>query len=191
VIHAMPDQSVRVTSRFPQGHSTVYLDLKQARGFTLEQDRYRPETVILRMEGAYSGDLAGRYGDPAEAEADNTELNLMLADRHGQVPSPSVSPGRARRKGWGWKGAAAGLALGAVGAHYAAGWHGANANAAGPLRAALAENAPYMQALSAVPAAGRRTGAVAPVPRQPAAVPTQAPAPSQPPAPAPTFGLQP
>ena len=80
----MLDKSVRVTSRFPNGRSTVYFNLDRlqlAYGFMLEQDQYRSEIFVLRMVGGY-GDCAARYGDLAEAEADFADLTTMLADRH-------------------------------------------------------------------------------------------------------------
>ena len=119
MIHTMPDKTVRVTSRFPNEQSTVYFDLTRAGGFTLEGDSYRPETFTLKILGGYTSSSA-HYAGLVEAEADLADLNLMLADRHSVVaPSPaSVSSPLAaapcvRRKGWGWKGALAGRALGA------------------------------------------------------------------------------
>ena len=121
----MPDKTVRVTSRYPKGHGTVFFDLEKAHGFTLEQDRYNADTLVLQAVGCY-GDYTARYGDPVEAEADLADLNPMLADRHALpvaslVPAlastqPSIALGPARRRGWGWKGTMAGLALGALGA---------------------------------------------------------------------------
>ena len=49
MLHVMPDKTVRVTSRFPDGRSTVYFDLEHGEGFTIEQDRSRPATCTLRM----------------------------------------------------------------------------------------------------------------------------------------------
>lgn len=124
MIHTMPDKSVRVTSRFPNGHSTVYFDLEHGEGFTLEQDRCLSEICILRMLHGYRN-FTARYGDPAEAAAEFAELTTMLADRHcpppsslSLLPAPSTSSGVAKRKGWGWKGVVAGLAIGAIGTHY-------------------------------------------------------------------------
>lgn len=200
MIHTMPDASVRVTSRFPKGQSTVYLDLKHARGLTLERDRLRPETLVLRAEGGYgAGDFVGRYGGRAEAEADLADLNLMLADRHGPPPPPVAPPGRAGRKGWGWKGAVTGLALGALGAHLVGGWRTADAGTAGPSRAALAEGLlplPSAPSTPSIPPAPRAPLARTPAAQQlgpaaPVAPPTRPQAPSQPQASAPTFGLQP
>ncbi len=125
MIHTMPDKTVRVTSRYPSGQGTVYFDLAKAHGFTLEADRYNSDILVLKAVGCY-GDYTARYGDPAEAEADLADLNLMLADRHtlpttSSVPAlasmqPSIAPGQAKRRGWGWKGTMVGLALGALGA---------------------------------------------------------------------------
>ncbi len=125
MLHTMPDKTVRVTSRFPKGHGTVFFDLAKAHGFTLEQDRYNADTLVLQAVGCY-GDYTARYGDPIEGEADLADLNLMLADRHAlpvasSVPAlvstqPSIAVGHARRRGWGWKGTMAGLALGVLGA---------------------------------------------------------------------------
>jgi len=131
VIHTMPDKTIRVTSRFPNGHSTVFFNLERGQGFTLEQDQYRSEvSVLLRMMGCYS-DCAARYGDPAEAEADFADLTTILGDRHHLPPpaSPSTFSGAAKRKGWGWKGAVAGLAIGALGAHFAPNWRTADTSA--------------------------------------------------------------
>lgn len=203
MIHTMPDASVRVTSRFPKGQSTVYLDLKHARGLTLERDLLRPETLILRAEGGYgAGDFVGRYGERAEAEADLAGLNLMLADRHGPpspLSPPVAPPGRAGRKGWGWKGAATGLALGALGAHFVGGWRAADAGGTGPSRASLAESSsplPPSPSTPPIPAAPRAPLARVPAAQQPVAVapvasPVQPQAPAQPQAPIPSFGLRP
>jgi len=54
VIHTMPDKTVRVTSRYPKRRGTVYFDLTKAHGFTLEADRYDPETLVLQAVGCYS-----------------------------------------------------------------------------------------------------------------------------------------
>ena len=195
MIHPMPDKSVRVTSRFPTGHSTMYFDLDRlggAHGFVLEQDRGRPEIVVLRLAGGYS-DCAARYGDLAEAEADFADLTAMLADRH-HLPasaSRSTSFGAAKRKGWGWKGAVAGLAIGAIGAHFAPGWRTADTSAvhAAALGDALPRPGsqadgelapPPYRALIPFPSAPPPT-AIAPARQQP---------PSRSPAPAPGFGLQ-
>ncbi len=113
MIHTMPDKTVRVTSRCPKGHGTVCFDLTKAQGFTLEEDRYHPETFVLKAVGCCN-DYAACYGDPAEAEADLADLALLLADRHTlpaapSVPAlsstqPSIVLGHARRRVWGWKG---------------------------------------------------------------------------------------
>lgn len=120
----MPDKTIRVTSRFPNGHGTIFFDLAEAHGFTLEEDRHEPHTLVLKAAGCY-GAYAARYGDLAEAEADLADLNLMLADRHAlpaasSVPTlvstqPPIALGHAKRRGWGWKGMMAGLALGVLG----------------------------------------------------------------------------
>lgn len=125
MLHTMPDKTVRVTSRYPKGHGTVFFDLAKAHGFTLEQDGYNSDTLVLQAVGCY-GNYTARYGDPVEAEADLADLNLMLADRHAlpaasSVPAlastqPPIALGHAKRRGWGWKGTMAGLALGALGA---------------------------------------------------------------------------
>ncbi len=143
MIHVMPDQSVRVTSRFPNGHGTVYFDLEHGNGFTLEHNQFRSEFSVLRMMHGYK-DFSARYGDPAEAEADFADLTTMLADRHCPPPPSllrvqpahaslllpaSTSSGAARRKGWGWKGVVAGLAIGAIGAHFAPNWRTADTTA--------------------------------------------------------------
>ena len=188
----MPDKSVRVTSRFPNGHSTVYFDLARGHGFTLEQDQNRSEvSVLLRMMGCYS-DCAARYGNPAEAEADFADLTTMLGDRHCPLPQHSLPPsGAVKRKGWGWKGAVAGLAIGASGAHFAPSWRTADTSA---VRAAGLDDAfprpgsgadsnfiPPSRALIP-PSPALQPNPVAPVRQQP---------PSRPPASAPGFGLQP
>lgn len=195
MITTMPDKFVRVTSRFPNGRSAVYFDLVRGHGFTLAADPCHSEVSILRMMGCYS-ECAARYGDASEAEADFADLTTMLADRHCQLPppspallpAPSASPAGARRTGWGWKGAVAGLVVGVVGAHFAGGWHGA-ATAAVPY-------APSPVALRAVP---QPDGDLPPVARpslQPPALPPALAAPARPqppsrlPAPAPSFGLQ-
>ena len=206
MIHTMPDKSVRVTSRFPNGHSTVFFDLDRGHGFTLEQDQYRSEISVLRMTGCYS-DCGARYGDPAEAEADFADLTTMLGDRHCQVPPallsllptqtahaslpPPSSSGAAKRKGWGWKGAVAGLAIGAVGAHFAPGWRTADNNAVHAV--GLADAVPRPGSCAGddcIPDAHRV------VPPSPALPPTpvassRPQSPSRPPSPTPNFGLQP
>lgn len=194
MIHAMPDNSVRVTSRFPNGHSTIYFDLDRlggAHGFMLEQDQRRPEIFVLRLVGGYS-DSAARYGDLAEAEADFTDLTTMLADRHHlpATASRSTAFGAAKRKGWGWKGAVAGLALGAVGTHFATGWRTADSSAVHAVAFADAVPRPSScsgddcipDARSVIP----RQSAPPPAPAAPARVQPS----SRPPAPAPNFGLQ-
>lgn len=131
MIHTMPDKSVRVTSRFPNGHGTVFFNLERGHGFTLEQDQYRSEvSVLLRMTGCY-GDCVARYGVPAEAEADFADLTTMLGDQHHLPPpaSPSTPSGAAKRKGWGWKGAVAGLVIGAIGARFVPHWRTADTSA--------------------------------------------------------------
>jgi len=192
VIHTMPDKTVRVTSRFPNGHSTIFFNLERGQGFTLEQDQYRSEvSVLLRMTGCYS-DCAARYGDPAEAEADFADLTTLLSDRHHLRPpaSPSTSSGAAKRKGWGWKGAVAGLAIGAIGAHFAPNWRTADTSAVHA--AALGD--------ALLRPGSRSDGDFIPpsrplIPPPPALPPNpDAPArpqpPSRPPASAPGFGLQ-
>ena len=47
----MPDRTVRVTSRYPKGHGTVFFDLAKAHGFKLEQDRHDPDTLVLQAVG--------------------------------------------------------------------------------------------------------------------------------------------
>ena len=198
MLHTMPHKTVRVTSRFPDGHSTVYFDLEHGDGFTLEQDHYRSDLCILRMLHGYRN-FTARYGDAAEAAADFAELTSMLADRHclpppalhSLLPARSASSGAVKRKGWGWKGAVAGLAIGAIGAHFAPGWRTADT---GALRAAALGDAllrpgpqgdgevapPPYRALVPSPSALLPT-AIAPARQQP---------PSRPPASAPGFGLQ-
>ena len=196
MILAMPDKSVRVTSRFPNGHSTIYFDLDRlggAHGFMLEQDQRCPETFVLRLVGGYS-DSAARYGDLSEAEADFTDLTTMLADRH-HLPvtaSRSTAFGAAKRKGWGWKGMAAGLALGAVGTHFATGWRTADTSAIHA--AGLGDAVPRLEPRGDgdfIPAHGSssppRLAALPPVP----AAPATPQSPLRAPAPAPNFGLQP
>ncbi len=196
MIHTMPDKSVRVTSRFPDGHSTVYFDLEHGDGFTLEQDRFRPEICTLRMLHGYRN-FTARYGDPAEAAADFAELTTMLADQHcpppspsSLLPAPSTSSGVAKRKGWGWKGAVAGLAIGAVGAHFAPNWRTADTSAVHT--AALGD--------ALLPSGPRADSDLLPpfrplVPQQPApspilAAPAKPQSQPRPPAPAASFGLQ-
>ncbi len=202
----MPDKTVRVTSRYPNGRSTVFFDLERGQGFTLEQDQCRSEVFVLRMAGRY-GDCAARYGDPSEAEADFADLTTMLGDRHcppppalpsslptqathASLPPPS-SLGAAKRKGWGWKGAVAGLALGAVGTHFATGWRTTDSGAVHAV--ALADAVPRPSSCSGddcIPDARsviQRQPASPPAPAAPARVQPL----SRPPAPAPNFGLQP
>ena len=197
MIHAMPDKSVRVTARFPNGCSTAFFDLERGHGFTLEQDQYRPETFVLRMAGCYS-DCAARYGDPSEAEADFADLTTMLGDRHCP-PSPALpsspppsSLGAAKREGWGWMGMVAGLALGAVGTHFATGWRTADT---GAIHAAgLGDSVPRLEPRGDgdfIPAHGSSSPPrLAALPSVPAA-PATPQSPSRAPAPAPNFGLQP
>ncbi len=208
MIHTMPDKTVRVTARFPKGQSIVYFDLGQAHGFTLEEDRFRPDVSVLHMLGSYS-DCGARYGNSDEADADLADLNLMLADRHGHpplpppsgsspmLPAPSVPLVKATHKGRAWLGVFAGLTIGVIGGHFASGWRGADVNAASPARASLADTDPYAASLlGASPAAGsppiarpsNPQQAVSPPPpvapaRPQSATPTQAPPPG--------FGLQP
>jgi len=196
VIHTMSDKSVRVTSRFPNGHSTVYFDLEHGEGFTLEQDRYLSEICILRMLHGYRN-FTARYGDPAEAAADFAELTTMLADRHCPMPSslsllpaPSTSSGVAKRKGWGWKGVVAGLAIGAIGTHYVTSWRtvdtrGVQAAAFGDalLRPSSRPDSDFIPPHGSVPS---QLPAPPPIP----AAPAKLPPPSRSPAPAPSFGLQ-
>ena len=217
----MPDKTVRVTSRFPGGHGTVYFDLEHGDGLMLEQDRYRSEICILRMLHGYRN-FTARYGDPAEAAADFAELTTMLADRHAlpaasPVPAlastqPPIALGQAKRRGWGWKGTMAGLALGALGAvvitrvsttDVATDGTALRAAAMARARASASEDsvsqgAAWPAVPSAVPPAG---GPILPgpsaaqQPASPAALATaprpQPPAPTQPRAAAPSFGLQP
>ena len=51
MFHIMPDKTVRVTSRYPKGHGTVFFDLAKAHGFTLEQDGYNSDTLVLQGGG--------------------------------------------------------------------------------------------------------------------------------------------
>jgi len=221
VIHTMPDKTVRVTSRYPKGHGTVYFDLAKAHGFTLEADRYNSDTLVLKAVGCYN-DYTAHYGDPAEAEADLADLNLMLADRHAlpaasSVPAlastqPSIALGHAQRRGWGWKGTMAGLALGALGAVVVTRMSTTDAATDGnALRAAAMPRIPALAsddsrsqgaAWPAVPSSALPTGrpilpgssgAQQPAPAAAlAAVPRpQPPAPTQPRAAVPNFGLQP
>ena len=207
MIHPMPDKSVRVTSRFPNGRSTVFFDLERGHGFTLEQDQCRSEVLVLRMAGCY-GDCAARYGDPSEAEADFADLTTMLGDRHCPLPPtlpsslptpathaslpPPSSLGAAKRKGWGWKGMVAGLALGAVGTHFAPNWRMADT---GAIHAAgLGDAVPRLEPRGDgdfIPAHGSSSPPrLAALPSVPAA-PATPQSPSRAPAPAPNFGLQP
>ncbi len=196
MIHTMPDKTVRVTSRFPDGHSTVYFDLEHGDGFTLEQDRFRPEICTLRMLHGYRN-FTARYGDSAEAAADFSELTTMLTDRHcppplallSLLPSPSTSSGAAKRKGWGWKGAVAGLAIGAIGAHFAPNWRTADTSAVHAAALGDALLHPGSRADDDLPPPTR------PLIPPPALTPNPvAPArpqpPSRPPASVPGFGLQ-
>ena len=196
MIHAMPDKSVRVTSRFPNGHSTIYFNLdrlERAHGFMLEQDRYRPETFVLHMVGGYS-DCAARYGDLAEAEADFADLTTMLADRHHlpATASRSTAFGAVKRKGWGWKGAVAGLAIGAVGAHFAPSWRTADTGAvhAAALGDALPRPGSGADSYFSPPPSGAVIPPSPALPPSPVAPSRQQP-PSRPPISAPSFGLQP
>jgi len=191
VIHTMPDKTVRVTSRFPDGHGTVYFDLERGQGFTLEQDQYRSEvSVLLRMVGCYS-DCAVRYGDPAEAEADFADLTTMLGDRHHLRPpaSPSTPSGAAKRKRWGWKGAVAGLAIGAIGAHFAPNWRTADTSAVHA--AALGDGLlpPGFRGDGDLPPPSRPLIPPPALPLNPVASARPQPT-SRAPAPAPNFGLQ-
>lgn len=213
MIHTMPDKTVRVTSRYPKGHGTVYFDLAKAHGFTLEADRYNSDTLVLQAVGCY-GDYAARYGDPAEAEADLADLNLMLADRHvlpaaSSVPAlastqPPIAPGQARRRGWGWKGTMAGLALGALGAvvvtrmsttGVATDGNALRAAAMVRARAPASEDSISQEAAlpTGRPSLPNPSAAQQPAPAAaPAAAPRpQPPAPTQPRVAAPNFGLQP
>lgn len=214
MLHIMPDKTVRVTSRYPKGHGTVFFDLAKAHGFTLEQDGYNPDTLVLQAVGCY-GNYTARYGDPVEAEADLADLSLMLADRHtlpaaSSVPAlpstqPSIALGHARRRGWGWKGTMAGLALGALGAAVATRTLGTNTAADDlALRAAdVARALPYDDSLSQRQGATWRDAPPSPRPSLPgpAAAPQAAPSaappmpqlqPHGPPRPSPSnFGLQP
>ena len=198
MIHTMPDKSVRVTSRFPNGHSTIFFDLERGHGFTLAQDEIRSEISVLRMMGFYSC-CAARYGDPAEAEADFADLATMLVDRHcppppsppALLPPSSTLSGGATRKGWGWKGAVAGLAIGAIGAHFAPSWRTADTSAVHA--AALGDALPRPGSGADNYFSPPPSGAV--VPPSPALPPSPvAPArqqlPSKPLASAPSFGLQ-
>jgi len=204
MIHVMPDQSVRVTSRFPDGHSIVFFNLEHGDGFTLEQDQYRSEIAVLRMMGCYSS-CAARYGEPTEAAADFADLATMLADRHcsppptllpvqpahaSLLPPVSSSSGAAKRKGWGWKGVVAGLAIGAIGAHFAPNWRTADTSAvhATALGDTLLRPGsrgdddlipPFRPLIPSPPA----------LPPNPAAPPRLQPSP-RPPTSAPSFGLQ-
>ena len=213
MLHAMPDKTVRVTSRFGKGHGTVFFDLAKAKGFTLENDCHYPETLVLRAVGCYP-DYTARHGDPAEAEADFADLNLMLADRHIRPaassvpalasPQPSIALDRAGRKRRVWTGAAVGLAFGAVAAAVVSHRVGTEAVADRrmPHIPETARDVPPDGGLSqgtawlapqraggpgAAPPSATRQPAPAPVPaaqlRPPPAVPPRPPTPS--------FGLQP
>lgn len=197
MIHIMPDKSVRVTSRFPTGHGIVYFDLEHGNGFTFEHDQYRPEISVVRMTHGYR-DFSARYGDPTEAAADFADLAAMLADRHDTPPPssplllpPSTFPSGAKRKGWGWKGAVAGLAIGAVGGHFATNWRTADSI---PVRAAtLGDALPRPGARSDgnfIPDARPVIPTLQLAPPSLAAAPAKSSPPSRPPSPAPSFGLQ-
>jgi len=199
VITTMPDKFVRVTSRFPNGRSAVYFDLVRGHGFTLAVDPCHSEVSVLRMMGCYS-ECAARYGDTSEAEADFADLTTMLTDRHCQslppspalLPSlsPSASPAGARRTGWGWKGAVAGLVIGAICAHSVTNW--ATTGASAVHTAALGD--------ALLPSGPRADSDLLPpfrplVPQQPApspilAAPAKPQSQPRPPAPAASFGLQ-
>ena len=221
MIHIMPDKTVRVTSRFPDGRSTVYFDLGHGDGFMLEQDRFQPGICTLRMLHGYRN-FAARYGDQAEAEADLADLNLMLADRHAlpaasSVPAlastqPPIALGPARRRGWGWKGTMTGLVLGALGAAVVtralptgvatdetalrvAAMARARASAS---EDSLSQGAAWPAVPSSVPPTGRPVPLGPSAAQQPApaaalalAPRPQPPAPTQPRAAVPNFGLQP
>jgi len=199
VIHTMPDKTIRVTSRFPQGQSIIYFGLKSADGFTLEKDSLHPETSWLQMLDGYTSTSA-RYGSAVEAEADLADLNLMLADRHGPPLLPAASS-IARRKRWGWTGAVAGLVLGAVGAYLVTDLHAANVAARASLHASLNDSIPYGPLVPPGPAIAHSTatGPIAAQQQTAASIPP-APPPHQQlqsqtqaraPAPAASFGLQP
>ncbi len=215
MLHTMPDKTVRVTSRYPKGHGTVFFDLMKAHGFTLEQDSYNSDTLVLQAVGCY-GNYTARYGDPVEAEADLADLNLMLADRHtlpaaSSVPAlastqPPIALGHAKRRGWGWKGTMAGLALGALGAVVAnrtlttgvatdetalrsAAMARVRASASDdnlPQGAAWPSVPPTGRPLLPVPSAGQPSASSAPLPR-----PLRPQAENQARPPALSFGLQP
>lgn len=202
MITTMPDKFIRVTSRFPNGRSTVYFDLERGYGFTLEQDQYRSEVSVLRMMGCYS-DCAARYGDTAEAEADFADLTTMLGDRHCRLSlpasaslmaTPSASVGSGRRRRLVVTGTVIGLVLSIVGASLASSWH-------------WGETSRVSLAVSADPLSRLAESALAP--GHPSATPSPAPMSAlermaweqvrrqkqqeqQPPAPAsgPSFGLQ-
>ena len=198
MLHTMPDKTVRVTSRFPDGRSTVYFDLEHGEGFTLEQDRSRPELCLLRMLHGYRN-FTARYGDPADAAEDFAELTTMLADRHclpppaphALLPARSASSGAVKRKGWGWKGAVAGLAIGAVGAHFAPSWRMADTSAvrAAALGDALPRPGSGADSYFSPPPSGAVIPPSPALPPSPVAPARQQPA-SRPPASAPSFGLQ-
>lgn len=204
MIHVMPDQSVRVTSRFPDGHSIVFFDLEIGNGFTVEHNQLRSDIAVVRMMHGYK-DFSARYGNPAEAEADFTDLTTMLADRHcsppptllpvrpaqaSLLPAPSASSASVRRKGWGWKGAVAGLAIGAIGAHFAPSWRTEDTSVvhAAAVRDALLRPSSRVQDDIIPPS----TSLTSQLPASPPIPPTPArqPTPSRPPASAPSFGLQ-
>ena len=215
MLHTMPDKTVCVTSRYPKGHGTVFFDLAKAHGFTLEQDGYNSDTLVLQAVGCY-GNYTARYGDPVEAEADLADLNLMLADRHSlpaasSVPAlastqPPVALGQARRRSWGWKGTIAGLAIGVLGAVVANRSLGTS-TASGSLALRAADTARAMPSDNS-PSQGQGAGLpYVPLPSRPmlpnpAAVPQAAPPAAQLPQPrmqpqgvprpsASNFGLQP
>ena len=221
MIHTMPDKTVRVTSRYPKGHGTVYFDLAKAHGFTLEADRYNSDTLVLKALCSYN-DCIARYGDAVEAEADSADLTLMLAGRHirpaaSPVPAlastqPPIALGPARRRGWGWKGTMAGLALGVLGAvvvthafptSVATDETALRVAAMARARAAaaddsLSQGAAWPAVPSSVPPTARPILPAPSAAQQPAPAPalaptprTQPPAPTQPRVAAPSFGLQP
>jgi len=207
MIHSMPDKCVRVTSRFPDGHDIVYFDLDDGTGLTLERNRYGAEISVLRMLHGYK-QFAARYGDPAEAAADFADLTTLLADRHGPpspalpsslpaqsahlplLPPPSTFSGAAKRKGWGCKAAVAGLAIGAMGAHFAPSWHTADTSTvhAAAVRDALLRPSSRLDNDIIPPSASLAPQQPAPPPIPPTSA--RQPPPSRPPAPAPSFGLQ-
>ncbi len=207
MITTMPDKFVRVTSRFPGGRSIVYFDLGRGHGFTLAADPFHSDVTILRMMGCYS-DCAARYGDTSEADADFADLTTMLADRHCPSPStlpssmaaqpahvpllppPSTLSGQGKRKEWGWKGAVAGLAIGAIGAHFAPSWHTEDTSAvhAAAVRDALLRPSSRADGNIIPPSTSLAPQQPAPSPIPP--TPARQPPLPRPPASAPSFGLQ-